>query len=160
MERMMLKFSVQKSGCTPETRNGWLEVQKAFREAGLDFPKEAIIIQGVAIRQENSLLDNTARIEGWIARFPMFDWVGGVERQRCLQLAYFQQPLREILAGASLMDEANRGEGVGSKLYPPIEDGNAGAYQCGLLLNGMEISVRIDEQHDHFVSEKVGNSEK
>lgn len=33
--------------------------------------------QGVAITQENSLLDNTARIEGWVARFPMFDWVGG-----------------------------------------------------------------------------------
>lgn len=36
-----------------------------------------IIFQGVAITQENSLLDNTARIEGWLARFPMFDWVGG-----------------------------------------------------------------------------------
>jgi glucose-6-phosphate isomerase len=35
------------------------------------------IMQGVAITQENSLLDNTARIEGWVARFPMFDWVGG-----------------------------------------------------------------------------------
>lgn len=35
------------------------------------------LIQGVAITQENSLLDNTARIEGWLARFPMFDWVGG-----------------------------------------------------------------------------------
>lgn len=35
------------------------------------------IMQGVAITQENSLLDNTARIEGWLARFPMFDWVGG-----------------------------------------------------------------------------------
>ena len=34
-------------------------------------------IQGVAITQEKSLLDNTARIEGWVARFPMFDWVGG-----------------------------------------------------------------------------------
>lgn len=34
-------------------------------------------MQGVAITQENSLLDNTARIEGWLARFPMFDWVGG-----------------------------------------------------------------------------------
>lgn len=31
----------------------------------------------MAITQENSLLDNTARIEGWLARFPMFDWVGG-----------------------------------------------------------------------------------
>lgn len=35
------------------------------------------LMQGVAITQENSLLDNTARIEGWLARFPMFDWVGG-----------------------------------------------------------------------------------
>jgi hypothetical protein len=35
------------------------------------------ILQGVAITQENSLLDNTARIEGWLDRFPMFDWVGG-----------------------------------------------------------------------------------
>ena len=31
----------------------------------------------MAITQENSLLDNTAKIEGWLARFPMFDWVGG-----------------------------------------------------------------------------------
>ncbi|CAI8585655.1 unnamed protein product [Vicia faba] len=36
-------------------------ISKAFREAGLDFLK-----QGVAITQENSLLDNTARIEGWL----------------------------------------------------------------------------------------------
>lgn len=36
-----------------------------------------VFVQGVAITQENSLLDNTARIEGWLARFPMFDWVGG-----------------------------------------------------------------------------------
>ncbi|PKA62086.1 Glucose-6-phosphate isomerase 1, chloroplastic [Apostasia shenzhenica] len=36
-----------------------------------------VISKGVAITQENSLLDNTARIEGWLARFPMFDWVGG-----------------------------------------------------------------------------------
>ncbi|KAJ6814707.1 glucose-6-phosphate isomerase 1, chloroplastic [Iris pallida] len=67
-----LVIVISKSGGTPETRNGLLEVQKAFREAGLDFSK-----QGVAITQENSLLDNTARIEGWLARFPMFDWVGG-----------------------------------------------------------------------------------
>ena len=36
-----------------------------------------LLMQGVAITQENSLLDNTARIEGWLARFPMYDWVGG-----------------------------------------------------------------------------------
>lgn len=31
------------SGGTPETRNGLLEVQKAFREAGLDFAKQVFI---------------------------------------------------------------------------------------------------------------------
>lgn len=31
------------SGGTPETRNGLLEVQKAFREAGLDFAKQVLI---------------------------------------------------------------------------------------------------------------------
>ena len=66
----ILVIVISKSGGIPETRNGLLEVQKAFREAGLDFPK-----QGVAITQENSLLDNTARIEGWLARFPIFDKV-------------------------------------------------------------------------------------
>lgn len=49
----------------------------------LSLPKCSIItqhvlfMQGVAVTQENSLLDNTARIERWLARFPMFDWVGG-----------------------------------------------------------------------------------
>ncbi|RVW65611.1 Glucose-6-phosphate isomerase 1, chloroplastic [Vitis vinifera] len=98
---------ISKSGGTPETRNGLLEVQKAFREAGLDFAK-----QGVAITQENSLLDNTARIEGWLARFPMFDWVGGRTSEMSavglLPAALQGIDIREMLAGASLMDEANR----------------------------------------------------
>ncbi|KAL2340017.1 hypothetical protein Fmac_007957 [Flemingia macrophylla] len=102
-----LVIVISKSGGTPETRNGLLEVQKAFREAGLDFPK-----QGVAITQENSLLDNTARIEGWLARFPMFDWVGGRTSEMSavglLPAALQGIDIREMLAGASLMDEANR----------------------------------------------------
>ncbi|ERN02899.1 glucose-6-phosphate isomerase 1, chloroplastic [Amborella trichopoda] len=98
---------ISKSGGTPETRNGLLEVQKAFREAGLDFSK-----QGVAITQENSLLDNTARIEGWLARFPMFDWVGGRTSEMSavglLAAALQGIDIRELLAGAALMDEATR----------------------------------------------------
>ncbi|THG04284.1 hypothetical protein TEA_027258 [Camellia sinensis var. sinensis] len=35
-----LVIVISKSGGTPETRNGLLEVQKAFREAGLDFAKQ------------------------------------------------------------------------------------------------------------------------
>ncbi|MCL7027885.1 hypothetical protein MKW94_002158 [Papaver nudicaule] len=102
-----LVIVISKSGGTPETRNGLLEVQKAFREAGLNFSK-----QGVAITQENSLLDNTARIERWVARFPMFDWVGGRTSEMSavglLPAALQGIDIREMLAGASLMDEANR----------------------------------------------------
>ncbi|CAL9167108.1 unnamed protein product, partial [Musa hybrid cultivar] len=113
-----LVIVISKSGGTPETRNGLLEVQKAFREAGLDFSK-----QGVAITQQNSLLDNAARIEGWLARFPMFDWVGGrtsemsavgllpASLQACSSLIILRCQgidIKEMLVGASLMDEANR----------------------------------------------------
>ncbi|KAK9069515.1 hypothetical protein SSX86_011419 [Deinandra increscens subsp. villosa] len=102
-----LVIVVSKSGGTPETRNGLLEVQKAFREAGLNFAK-----QGVAITQENSLLDNTARIEGWLTRFPMFDWVGGRTSEMSavglLAAALQGIDIKEMLVGASLMDEATR----------------------------------------------------
>ncbi|XP_021740326.1 glucose-6-phosphate isomerase 1, chloroplastic-like [Chenopodium quinoa] len=102
-----LVIVISKSGGTPETRNGLLEVQKAFREAGLVFAK-----QGVAITQENSLLDNTARIEGWIDRFPMFDWVGGRTSEMSavglLPAALQGIDIKEMLAGAALMDEATR----------------------------------------------------
>ncbi|KAH7567682.1 hypothetical protein JRO89_XS07G0119300 [Xanthoceras sorbifolium] len=119
-----LVIVISKSGGTPETRNGLLEVQKAFREAGLNFSKQVLIsevinrfactpcAEGVAITQENSLLDNTARIEGWLARFPMFDWVGGRTSEMSavglLPAALQGIDIREMLAGASLMDEANR----------------------------------------------------
>ncbi|KAF8024785.1 hypothetical protein BT93_F1843 [Corymbia citriodora subsp. variegata] len=71
-----------------------------------------VISKGVAITQENSLLDNTARIEGWLARFPMFDWVGGRTSEMSavglLPAALQGINIREMLAGASLMDEATR----------------------------------------------------
>ncbi|KAJ0239709.1 Glucose-6-phosphate isomerase 1 [Hirschfeldia incana] len=102
-----LVIVISKSGGTPETRNGLLEVQKAFRDAGLNFAK-----QGVAITQENSLLDNTARIEGWLARFPMYDWVGGrtsvMSAVGLLPAALQGIDIREMLAGAAIMDEATR----------------------------------------------------
>uniref|UniRef100_A0A1J3EKL6 Glucose-6-phosphate isomerase n=1 Tax=Noccaea caerulescens TaxID=107243 RepID=A0A1J3EKL6_NOCCA len=102
-----LVIVISKSGGTPETRNGLLEVQKAFRDAGLNFAK-----QGVAITQENSLLDNTARIEGWLARFPMYDWVGGrtsvMSAVGLLPAALQGIDIREMLSGAAIMDEATR----------------------------------------------------
>jgi glucose-6-phosphate isomerase len=102
-----LVIVISKSGGTPETRNGLLEVQKAFRDAGLEFSK-----QGVAITQENSLLDNTARIEGWLDRFPMFDWVGGrtseLSAVGLLPAALQGIDVKEMLIGAALMDEETR----------------------------------------------------
>lgn len=98
---------ISKSGGTPETRNGLLEVQKAFREAGLDFAK-----QGVAITQEGSLLDRTAVIEGWLARFPMFDWVGGrtseISTVGLLPAALQEIDIKEFVDGAATMDDVTR----------------------------------------------------
>ncbi|KAF8677790.1 hypothetical protein HU200_046465 [Digitaria exilis] len=100
-----------KSGGTPETRNGLLEVQKAFRDAVWN-SRNRFLPQGVAITQEKSLLDNTARIEGWLARFPMFDWVGGRTSEMSavglLPAALQGIDIKEMLVGAALMDEETR----------------------------------------------------
>ncbi|HCR31444.1 MAG TPA: glucose-6-phosphate isomerase [Opitutae bacterium] len=63
---------VSKSGGTAETRNGMLEAKASFERVGLDFSKHAVAITGA-----DSKLDQTAQKEGWIERFPMWDWVGG-----------------------------------------------------------------------------------
>ncbi len=67
-----LSLVVSKSGGTAETRNGMLEAKIAYERAGLDFAQHAVAITG-----EGSKLDTVAQNEGWIARFPMWDWVGG-----------------------------------------------------------------------------------
>ena len=67
-----LTVVISKSGGTKETRNGMLEAQAAYRCAGLDFARHAVAVTGAG-----SALDRTAAAEGWLARFPMWDWVGG-----------------------------------------------------------------------------------
>ncbi len=63
---------VSKSGGTAETRNGMLAAKTAWARADHDFA-----LQAVAVTGEGSRLDRDAREEGWLARFPMWDWVGG-----------------------------------------------------------------------------------
>src|SRR5206468_4616040 len=63
---------ISKSGGTKETRNGMLETRAAYDAAGLPFGAHA-----VAITEVGSELDNYASQNGWLARFPMWDWVGG-----------------------------------------------------------------------------------
>jgi len=70
--RETLVVVTSKSGGTPETRNGMLAAEAAFRAAGMEFSRQA-----VAITQEGSRMDEVAVREGWLARFPMWDWVGG-----------------------------------------------------------------------------------
>lgn len=67
-----LTIVISKSGGTAETRNGMLEVMRAYHAAGLSFEKHAVAITGVG-----SNLDKLADSGKWIARFPMWDWVGG-----------------------------------------------------------------------------------
>ena len=63
---------VSKSGGTKETRNGMLETKSAYELAGLSFEKHAVAVTG-----NNSDLDKYAVNNKWLARFPMWDWVGG-----------------------------------------------------------------------------------
>ncbi len=67
-----LTIVISKSGGTKETRNGMLETMAAYNSRGLDFAKHAVAITGAG-----SELDAVALEQGWLARFPMWDWVGG-----------------------------------------------------------------------------------
>ncbi len=102
-----LVIITSKSGGTPETRNGMLEVKHAYEELGLDFPGHA-----VAITMIGSKMDELERMEGWLAEFPMFDWVGGRTSEMSavglLSASLLSINIRELLAGAKEMDEATR----------------------------------------------------
>ena len=63
---------ISKSGGTKETRNGMLVAKAAFEKLGLDFGQHAI-----AVTTQGSELDKYAIANKWLARFPMWDWVGG-----------------------------------------------------------------------------------
>ncbi len=67
-----LVLVISKSGGTPEPRNGMLEISARFARMGLPFPRHAVAVTGVG-----SQLDRQAAGEGWLRRFPMYDWVGG-----------------------------------------------------------------------------------
>ena len=98
---------ISKSGGTKETRNGQLVAKAAFQAAGLDFATHFVAVTG-----EGSELDATARAEGWIARFPMWDWVGG-RTSECSAVGLVPFALQgfsvdEFLRGAAAMDEMTR----------------------------------------------------
>lgn len=105
--RQTLVLVVSKSGGTKETRNGMLEAQRAFRDAGLTFSKHAVAVTG-----QGSALAKTATEQGWIAQFPMWDWVGGRTSQTCavglLPAALQGIDIHAILDGARACDVLTR----------------------------------------------------
>ncbi|MEB3274799.1 MAG: glucose-6-phosphate isomerase [Prochlorothrix sp.] len=102
-----LVLVISKSGGTPETRNGMVEVQHAFAEQGLKFASQAVAITG-----EGSKLDNLSKREGWITSFPMHDWVGGrtseLSAVGLVSAALLGIDIEAMLTGAKIMDDATR----------------------------------------------------
>jgi glucose-6-phosphate isomerase len=100
-----LTVVMSKSGGTKETRNGMLEMKAAYERAGLEFAKHAVAVTG-----DGSELDRVA--QGWIARFPMWDWVGGrtseLSAVGLVPAALQGIDVKAFLNGARLMDAHTR----------------------------------------------------
>jgi glucose-6-phosphate isomerase len=98
---------ISKSGGTAETRNGQLEAAAAFKAAGLVYPRHFVAVTGAG-----SKLDQTATKEGWLARFPMWDWVGGRTSELgavgLLPAALQGLDIQAMLDGAAAMDAVTR----------------------------------------------------
>jgi glucose-6-phosphate isomerase len=98
---------ISKSGGTAETRNGMLEAIAAFKAAGLEPAKHFVAITGVG-----SKLDQAAQGDGWLARFAMWDWVGGrtseLSAVGLLPAALQGIDIQAMLDGAAAMDEVTR----------------------------------------------------
>src|SRR6266566_6197835 len=98
---------VSKSGGTKETGNGMLEAEAKFKAKGLHFGKHAVAVTGVG-----SELDKHAEKNEWLARFPMYDWIGGrtsvMSAVGLLPMALEGFDIDNFLAGAAAMDERMR----------------------------------------------------
>jgi glucose-6-phosphate isomerase len=96
-----------KSGGTPDTRNGMVVVADDYRAVNLVFARHA-----VAVTMAGSHLDELASSEKWLARFPMFDWVGGrvseLSAVGLLPAALQGIDIDAMLAGAADCDSATR----------------------------------------------------
>jgi glucose-6-phosphate isomerase len=102
-----LVLVISKSGGTPETRNGMLEAKHAFEKAGIEFAKHTVAVTGLG-----SKLDNFAKEQGFIARFPMDDWIGGrtsvLSTVGLVPAALQGLDIDGMLTGAAAMDAKTR----------------------------------------------------
>jgi glucose-6-phosphate isomerase len=128
---------ISKSGGTKETRNGQLVAKAAFEAAGLDFKSHFVAVTG-----EGSELDATAQAEGWIARFPMWDWVGG-RTSECSAVGLVPFALQgfsvdQFLSGAAAMDEMTRRSSIREN---PAAMMALAWYHCGCGKGGKDMVV-------------------
>ena len=102
---------VSKSGGTKETHNGMKAAEAKFAADSLPFPRHAVAVTGIG-----SDLDQYAEKNGWLARFPMHDWVGGrtsvMSAVGLLPMALQGFAIDKFLAGAAAMDEHTRVDDV------------------------------------------------
>ena len=102
-----LTIVISKSGGTIETRNGMVETAEAYRKKKLKFEKHAVAVTGVG-----SKLDNQAINEKWIARFPMWEWIGGrtsvTSAVGLLPMALQGIDIIDFISGSSLCDDLTR----------------------------------------------------
>jgi len=102
---------ISKSGGTKESRNGMLAAQAAFQKAGIAFAKNFVAVTG-----EGSDLDKVAVAEGWLRRFPMWDWVGGrtsvMSAVGLVPMAVQGLDVEDFLDGAAAMDAKTRTDDI------------------------------------------------
>ncbi len=105
--KQTLVVTISKSGGTVETRNGQLEAAAAFKAAGIPYAKHFVAVTGAG-----SKLEQLAVKESWLARFPMWDWVGGRTSELCavglLPAALQGLDIDLMLSGAAAMDRLTR----------------------------------------------------
>jgi glucose-6-phosphate isomerase len=96
---------VSKSGFTPTPAHVLGQLDAAYRRAGLDLADHA-----VATTMAGTDLDVAAR--AWLARFPIWDWVGGrtsvTSAVGLLPAALAGGDIHALLDGAAAMDRATR----------------------------------------------------
>src|SRR6266536_3058517 len=98
---------VSKSGRTPTPWQVMLELEAVYRSSGLDFARHA-----AATTTAGSALDARAAGHGWLARFPVWEWVGGrtsvTSAVGLLPAALQGADTAAFLDGAAAMDRLTR----------------------------------------------------
>lgn len=104
---------ISNSGRTRETCNGMLIAKAAFEQAGLRFSQHTI-----AVTSAGSQLDKYAMEHNFLARFLMWDWIGGRTSQPSVvglpPAAHQGFDIDALLAGAGARDEITRKSNVRS----------------------------------------------